>query len=365
MTSFGKPGKWQRAMMVATGIGVLGASLTAPLADAAVLSPSAQHAVFRLQDDAQSQPSQVGEGDARTDTETLDQGSPPAASDDDVETLDQGPAPTGAVPVPVTDGTVLTAPVAAPVATGTTYSEPAGPRLPPGFGEGRVMVSNNPRGFPVGLEPCEVGVVSGRAYVGVNCGDEDAPVVGHSTYENFPWVIDPGFPFEPGADVVTDPSFPFDEDSPFFESTLDRTTDSDVVVLVAPRAFPFDGNDDAEAVSTDAPVISTGGVVSLTQPARVGKERNRERTRVTGSASSGDVSSDPGKSRTRRSAAKKQRANVSSESKRGKKASGKHGNKTKANKNKKKDRKRANKDSKKQRAKSEMQEKREKRNKDK
>lgn len=360
MTSFGNPGKWQRAMMVATSIGVLGASLTAPLADAAVMSPAAQHAVFRLQDNAQPQPSQVGEGDASTDTETLDQGSPPAASGEDVETLDQGPAPTSAIPVPVTDGTVLAAPVAAPVAAGTAYSEPAGPRLPPGFGEGRVMVSNNPRGYPVGLEPCEVGVVSGRAYVGVNCGDETSPVVGHSTYENFPWVIDPGFPFEPGADVVTDPSFPFDEDSPFFESTLDRTTDSDVVVLVAPRAFPFN-DDDGDAVSTDAPVISTGGVVSLTQPARAGKERNRERTRVTGSASSGDVSSDPGKSRTRRSAAKKQRANVSSESKRG----GKHGNKAKANKNKKKDRKRANKDSKKQRAKSEKQEKREKRNRNK
>ena len=362
MTGFGKPGKWQRAMMVATGIGVLGASLAAPLAEAAVMAPSAQHALFHLQDDAQSPPSQVGEGDA--DTETLDQGSPPAASGDDVETLDQGPAPTGAAPVPVTDGTVLAAPVAAPATTDMAYVAPAGPRLPPGFGEGRVMVSNNPRGYPVGLEPCEVGVVSGRAYVGVNCGDGSSPVVGHSTYDNFPWVIDPGFPFEPGADVVTDPSFPFDEDSPFFESTLDRTTGSDVVVLVAPRAFPFNNDDDAGATSTDVPDVSTRGVVSLTQPAQAGKERNRERTRVTGSASSGDVSSDPGKSRTRRSASKKQRANVSSESKRGKNSGGKHGNKAKAKKNKK-DRKHASNASKKQRAKSEKQAKREKRQKNK
>jgi hypothetical protein len=370
VTSFGKPGKWQRAMMVATGIGVLGASFTAPLAEAAMLAPSAQHAAFWLQDNAQTQPSQVGEGDSDTETldqgsptatETLDQGSPPATSGDDVETLDQGQPPTGAVPVPVAEGTVLTT---APVTTDMAYAEPAGPRLPPGFGEGRVMVSNNPRGFPVGLEPCEVGVVSGRAYVGVNCGEDSSPVVGHSTYDNFPWVIDPGFPFEPGADVVTDPSFPFDEDSPFFESTLDRTTDSDVVVLVAPRAFPFNDDDDnGDTDSTEEPVISTGGVVSMTQPARAGKERNRERTRSTGSASSGDVSSDPGKSHTRRSAAKKQRANVSSESKRGKNSGGKHGNKAKANKNKKKDHKNANKDSKKQRAKSEKKEKREKRNK--
>ncbi len=361
MTGYSKPGKWQRAMMVATGIGVLGASLTAPLAEAAVMAPSAQLAAFHLQDDAQSQPSQVGEGDASTDTETLDQGSPPAASGDDVETLDQGQAPTGAAPVPVTDGTVLTAPVAAPAATDMAYVEPAGPRLPPGFGEGRVMVSNNPRGYPVGLEPCEVGVVSGRAYVGVNCGDGSGPVVGHSTYENFPWVIDPGFPFEPGADVVTDPSFPFDEDSPFFESTLDRTTDSDVVVLVAPRAFPFNDDDDADAASTEAPVVTRGDVVSLTQPARADKERNREQTRENRGASSGDVSSDPGKSRTRRTASQKQRAKASSESKHG----GKHGHKAKAKKNKKKDRKGANKESKKQRAKSEKQAKREKRNNDK
>lgn len=360
MTDFGKPGKWQRAMIVATGIGVFGASLTAPLAEAAMMAPSARHAELRLQDDAGSQPSQVGEGDA--DSETLDQGSPPVASGDDVETLDQGPPPTdaGAVPVPVTDGTVLSA---APASANMTYSEPAGPRVPPGFGEGRVLVSNNPRGFPVGLEPCAVGVVSGRAYVGVKCGDESRPVVGHSTSANFPWVIDPGFPFAPGADVVTDPSFPFDEDSPFFESFLDRTTDSDVVVLVAPRGFPFNDAGDANTDSTNAPAASAGGVASQTQPARAGKERSRERTRVTGSASSGDVASDPGKSRTRRSATKKQQANVSSESKRGKNSGGKHSNKSSKSKaNKKKDRKGAGKESKKQRAKGE---KREKRNKDK
>ena len=356
MTGIGKPGKWQRAMIVATGIGVLGASLAAPLAEAAMYAPSARQMVLRLQDSTQSQPSQVGEGNADTDTETLDQGSPPTASGEDVETLDQGapPAATGAVPVPVADGTVLTAaPVAAPAAADMAYAEPAGPQLPPGFGEGRVMVSNNPRGYPVGLEPCEVGVVSGRAYVGVKCGESGQPVVGHSTYDNFPWVIDPGFPFEPGADVVTDPSFPFDEDSPFFESTLDRTTDSDVVVLVAPRAFPFNGDDDEEAAGTTAaPAITTGGAVSMTQPARTKKDRTRD----SGSASSSDVSSDPGKSRTRRSTTTAQKAKVSSESTRGKHASAKHDGNAKANK--KKDRNHAGKESKKQRGKNEKREKR-------
>lgn len=346
-------------MLVATGIGVIGASLAVPLAEAAVIAPVKRQATLHLQEDTAAQPSQVGEGEA--DTEALDQGSPPAASGDDVETLDQGspPASSAPVPVPVADGTVLTA---APVASHTAYTEPAGPRLPPGFGEGRVLVSNNSRGFPVGLEPCEVGVVTGRAYVGVKCGEEGRPVVGHSTYEDFPWVIDPGFPFEPGAAVVTDPSFPFDEDSPFFESTLDRTTDSDVVVLVAPRGFPFGDDDDADAVSTEAPTVTTRGVVSIAQPARTGKERNRERSGSSGSATSGDVSSEPGKSGTRRSASKKQKAKVRTESKRGKNSGGKHGNKAKANNNKKKDRKGANKESKKQRAKGE---KREKRNKDK
>jgi hypothetical protein len=195
----------------------------------------------------------------------------------------------------------------------------------------------------------------------VKCGEDGAPVVGHSTYEDFPWVIDPGFPFEPGADVVTDPSFPFDEDSPFFESFLDRTNESDVVVLVAPRGFPFDEADD-DADATDIPTVTTRGVVSLAQPARTGKERKSERSRSNGSASSGDVESNPGKSRTRRSASKKQKATVSADSRRSKNSNGNQG-KAKANKNKKKkDNKRAGKESKKQRAKSE---KREKRNKDK
>lgn len=361
MTSFGKPGKWQKAMLVATGVSVLAASLAVPLAEAATLAPVVQQAVFRLQDDPQAQPSQVGEGNA--DTEALDQGAPTAATGDDPEPLDQGTPPTdaGAVPVPVTDGTVLTA---APVAAETAYAAPAGPQLPPGFGEGRVLVSNNSRGFPVGLEPCEVGVVSGRAYVGVKCGEDGSQVVGHSTYEDFPWVIDPGFPFEPGADVVTDPSFPFDEDSPFFESFLDRTSDSDVVVLVAPRGFPFDDDaDEAGVVSTDAPTVTTGGVVSLAQPARASKERKSERSSSNGSASSGDVSSNPGKSRTRRSVTKQQQATVTSERNRGKNSGGKHSGKAKANDNKKKkDNKDAGKESKKQRAKKE---KREQRNKNK
>lgn len=340
-------------MLVATSLGLLGASLSAPLAEASLVAPPLVRLTL-----TQSEPSQVGETDA--DPETLDEGLPPAsASDDDIEPLDAGAPPDTlqTSPVPVDTGVMVTE----PTPPETAYTEPAGPRLPPGFGEGRVLVSNSPRGIPVGLEPCEVGVVTGRAYVGITCGEDGAPVVGHATFDEFPWVIDPGFPFEPGARVVTDPSFPFDEDSPFYESAMDRTADSDVVVLVAPRGFPFGDETDAES-DDSAPRVVRGGEVALAQEAGRGKEerrRNRESTRVSGSASSGEVSSNPGKSRTRRSAMKKQRAVVGSESKRDR-ANAKQGNQAKAKKNKgknkgknknknKKNRKQANKETRQQR----------------
>ncbi|MCA9880630.1 MAG: hypothetical protein KC442_22695, partial [Thermomicrobiales bacterium] len=70
MTSFARPGRWQRAMLVATSLGFLGASLSAPLAEASLLALDPAHRAL-----AQSQPSQVGEDDA--DPEPLDEGAPP------------------------------------------------------------------------------------------------------------------------------------------------------------------------------------------------------------------------------------------------------------------------------------------------
>ena len=62
--------------------------------------------------------------------------------------------------------TVTTAPVTTYVAPATT----SGPVLPEGFGTGDVHVATGTAGFPVGLEDCHVGAVTGRAYVGIDCG---------------------------------------------------------------------------------------------------------------------------------------------------------------------------------------------------
>lgn len=328
-------------MLAASGVGLLASTLLAPLAEAGSAGPAAPGWLTFSQATDATAPSQTGE--ASGDAENLDQGAP-AANGDDVETLDQGSPPAAAAAAPV-DATSAPAPV------GTAYAEPAGPQLPPGFGEGRVFVSNNPRGVPVGLEPCEVGVVTGRAYVGIKCGEDGARAVGHASGDDdFPWVVDPGFPFQPGAAVVTDPSFPFDEDSPFFESFLDRTTDDDVVVLVAPRQMP---GSDADETTVD------GGTVVLAQPVveRAGSTSNRTRTQ--GSATAGDVSTAAGADGERRSVRAKQRATASNDRKNGKSTkrksaksksqqSGKSG---KAKSGKKKDRNKSAKATKQRRAK--------------
>ena len=151
---------------------------------------------------------QVGEG---TDVETLDEATPPANEADtngDVELLDQGPppgdqpdvelldqGPTGATtsesPAPPTDSAV---PITSDVAP-TTSSAPI---VPEGFGTGNVHVSTGSAGFPVGLEDCHVGAVTGRAYVGVDCGSGDGSMfVGHApSFEDFPFVVDENFPFD-------------------------------------------------------------------------------------------------------------------------------------------------------------------------
>lgn len=282
-------------MLAASGVGLLASTLLAPLAEAGSAGPAAPGWLTFSQATDATAPSQTGE--ATGDAENLDQGAP-AANGEDVETLDQGSPPAAAAAAPVDTAS-------APAPVGTAYAEPAGPQLPPGFGEGRVFVSNNPRGVPVGLEPCEVGVVTGRAYVGIKCGEDGARAVGHASGDDdFPWVVDPGFPFQPGAAVVTDPSFPFDEDSPFFESFLDRTTDDDVVVLVAPRQMP---GSDGDETTVDR------GTVVLAQPVV-------ERTRTQGNATGGDVSTAAGADGQRRSVKSKQRATAGSERKNGKSA---------------------------------------------
>jgi hypothetical protein len=152
---------------------------------------------------------QVGEG-TEGDVETLDDAAPPAdgvGTAEDVELLDQGPPAGDQQDVELLDqGPVATtasqSPVSAPVSTvpDTTYVAPATasvPMLPPGFGTGNVHVATGSAGFPVGLEDCHVGAVTGRAYVGVDCGDGGGSMfVGHApSFEEFPFVVDENFPF--------------------------------------------------------------------------------------------------------------------------------------------------------------------------
>jgi hypothetical protein len=70
--------------------------------------------------------------------------------------------------------------------------------VPEGFGTGSVHVATGAAGFPVGLEDCHVGAVTGRAYVGIDCGDDGgSSFVGHApSFEEFPLVVDENFPFD-------------------------------------------------------------------------------------------------------------------------------------------------------------------------
>ena len=140
------------------------------------------------------------QADTAEDIELLDQG-PPANAVEDVELLDQGPPATAAgSPAPPT---VTTVPVTTDVAPAVT----TGPFVPEGFGTGNVQVSTGSAGFPVGLEDCHGGAVTGRAYVGIDCGEGgESSFVGHApSFEEFPFVLDEGFPFNRES-VFADPA---------------------------------------------------------------------------------------------------------------------------------------------------------------
>ena len=133
------------------------------------------------------------ESDTAEDIELLDQG-PPAGAQEDVELLDQGPPPVGVGEAPATVTTVPATTSVAPVAT-------SGPVIPEGFGTGDVHVATGSEGFPIGLEECHVGAVTGRAYVGIDCGEgSGSSFVGHApSFEAFPFVLDESFPFDQGS----------------------------------------------------------------------------------------------------------------------------------------------------------------------
>jgi hypothetical protein len=192
----------------------------------------------------------VEEGDPAEDVELLDQG-PPAGTQDDVELLDQGPSP---APAAESTGpsTVTTEPV-------TTYVAPAatsGPFVPEGFGTGNVHVATGAAGFPIGLEDCHVGAVTGRAYVGIDCGDDgESSFVGHApTFEEFPFVVDE--------------SFPFGQESVFANRSEGPVEDYVEALISAAWGTPLDAD-------SSAPVIRTtgGSSVELEQRARSRKPR--------------------------------------------------------------------------------------------
>jgi hypothetical protein len=212
---------------------------------------------------------------AVADPETLDEGAAPVAQDGDAELLDQG-APPATVGQPVE--TVYVAPVADPA---TTYvaPEPAPavetrPVLPEGFGTGQVHAVAGRGETPIGLADCHVGAVTGRAYVGLDCGeDEDTSFVGHApSLEEFPFVLEAEFPFEGDEAFFTDPNFPFGDDEELeVAASRDESTDTDV--FVSARGGQRDRDDE---VSTD-PAIETGeeNSVAFAQRAREREPRVR------------------------------------------------------------------------------------------
>lgn len=188
------------------------------------------------------------------DIETLDQGSPPVAGDGDVELLDQGPPPaTTQAPVTAPPAPLVVDTVPAPIYVVPEPVAASGPVLPEGFGTGNVHVSAGNAAFPAGLADCHVGAVTGRAYVGIDCA-EGTSVVGHApSFEEFPFVVDEGFPFN--------------RESVFNDLSEDTVNDVDVFVSAA-RGQPL-GDD------TGAPEVHTTGAssVEFAQEARNRKPR--------------------------------------------------------------------------------------------
>lgn len=237
---------------------------------------------------------QVGE-DVPGDPEDLDAGVPPAQTSDiatdqdfeDVETLDQGSPPPAVTAPATTTTTTASAPAAAPVTTTTVSPEPAyhtGPVLPPGFGSGRVHVSAGPRGFPVGLNSCHVGVVTGRAYVGLDCDEVDAEdVVGFApSFDDFPFIPEVDFPFEGDEEFFLNPNFPFGDadddaiDNGFFASGRSGRDDTRLVVSASQGAR---GATASELAERGVAVTGGNGSIELAQRTRDRDPRVRVRDR--------------------------------------------------------------------------------------
>lgn len=303
-------GKWISATIAA--LLVLTAALGAiePTGGATVrAAPAAERGrdltPAQAQTDDQPPIEQVGEGTA-DDPEPLDEGGPSVqttsdpepldttridapADVEDIETLDQGSPPTASVATTTT----TTAPVTttATTAPAPVQPEPTGPVLPPGFGSGRVQVSAGRGAFPVGLDECHVGVVTGRAFVGLDC-DEMDDVVGHArSFDDFPFIPNVDFPFEGDEPFFVNRDFPFESeddrqavDSGFFFSGRDDHDDHDDTRLVISAGNGASGATDDE-IARRGVAVSGDGSIELAQRTRdrgrdpIERVRDRNRNR--------------------------------------------------------------------------------------
>jgi hypothetical protein len=225
---------------------------------------------------------QVETGD-QPDVETLDQGTPPPASavspsEGDVELLDQGtppPAPSAA-PVGATTGAApiyepTPAPAAPATQPGPAYAAPAptqpsGPTLPPGFGTGQVHVSAGQFGFPVGLESCHVGAVTGRAYVGLRCDGGDS-MVGHApSFSDFPFVPAASFPFEGDEAFLT-------HSGVFANGSAGTSGGGDVIVSAGQHQETSNSTANNSGGASSTNTKSTKGTATKAQRARTNEPR--------------------------------------------------------------------------------------------
>ena len=251
-------------------------------------------------------PASVDEADATEDVELLDE-APSANDQQDVELLDQGPSPATASdsPAPATTSE-SPAPATVSPAPVTTYMAPAapsGPIPPEGFGTGDVYVATGSAGFPVGLEDCHMGAVTGRAYVDVDCGDSGgSSFVGHGpSFEEFPFVLDENFPFDSESVFAVLGHDLFDDDylGNLFSAARDDKADAPEAQITGRSSVEFEqrahdrkprvetaygrskrGNEKRGSENTDAAVSESQGPVDSTSAQSAQQKKNKGKDRV-------------------------------------------------------------------------------------
>ncbi len=345
MTEFDALTDWVATLVVAslTWAAGVGVALQPGQQESALAAPIVAEAPVMLgwaQSTDGSDIEQVGEEPLSDgDVEELDSGTPPVDSgsvegaaevgstvgpvaDEDVELLDQGAPPASGQTLPTSAATTYTTDSAtalapAPVAdAAASYSvpetsAPVGPVLPEGFGEGSVHVSAGRGGFPPGLEECEVGAVTGRAFVGINCGDGRDDVVGHApSFEDFPFVLEDTFPFDPDSPLLTEANFPFDDNSGFFGANSSTSSERDgdttnVLVTAGGANGPSIGNTGGNSGSGVRMAQRSREGASGARDSGGGKKRNASSAAGNDNGGDSSVSYQSAKSKNKKEKSKK------------------------------------------------------------